>query len=303
MIIRPRPHIFKLFFVMQGSILPKIAPQLIAIFLLSVTVVLAHYFFPNIVPTYNSASAFTMLGIALSVFLGFRNNACYDRWWEGRIIWGKIVSSSRDLIRQTYLFSDRINERHAFLYLTSAFSFSLAYDLKNSKAIPEALLELNFKINDEYLKTHNKPSFILNCLAQKLVALYKKKLITDIQFQMIDKTLERLNESQVACERLKTTPVPFPYTLLLHRTAYIFCFLIPFGFNDILGWWTPVASLFVAYTLFGLDAISEEMEQPFAPVKNALPICAMATLVARDIYAQTGKKMPEAIEPINYVLQ
>lgn len=303
MIIRQRPNILQLFFVLQGSILPTIAPQLIAILLLSTALVIAHHFYPNIVPTYNNATAFTMLGIALSIFLGFRNNACYDRWWEGRKVWGKIVSSSRDLIRQTHVLTDGKDNRQVLLELASSFSHSLVNHLKGSTTIPSLMAGYPIDFIERYELSHNKPSFILNEMARRLAAIQKSSCLSDIQFQMLDGCLQRLNEAQAACERLNTTPVPFAYTLLLHRTAYIFCFLIPFGFTDILGWWTPVASLLVAYTLFGLDALSDELEQPFGKLKNALPIHAMAVMIERDICAAIEKPMPEPAAAINYVLR
>ena len=120
---------------------------------------------------------------------------------------------------------------------------------------------------------------------------------------MFDKSLTELNENQTSCERLNNTRVPFAYTLLLHRTAYIFCFLIPFGFTDILGWWTPVASLLVAYTLFGLDALSDELERPFSNIDNVLPIYAMATIIERDVCAAIGLPLPKPVEPVDFILR
>lgn len=303
MIIRKRPSFVRLFFVLHGSILPTIAPQLIAILVLSTALVIAHHFYPEIVPTYNNGSAFAMLGIALSTFLGFRNNACYDRWWEGRKVWGKIISASRDLIRQSAVLMNLNDERERLLELTSAFSWSLVNHLKEASSVPTLITNYPAEFIQGYDKSHNKPSFILNNMAERLALLNNQDKISDIQYQMLDNSLRELNENQAACERINQTRVPFAYTLLLHRTAYIFCFLIPFGFTDILGWWTPIASLLVAYTLFGLDALSDELERPFGTLDNVLPVNSMATTIERDVCAAIGRPLPPPLFPINYVLR
>ncbi|AQT44404.1 putative membrane protein [Bartonella apihabitans] len=303
MIIRKRPGFLRLFFVLHGSILPAIAPQLVAILILSTALVLAHHFYPRVIPTYNNGTAFMMLGIALSTFLGFRNNACYDRWWEGRKVWGKIISGSRDLIRQTAVLAKHETERKTLLELTSAFSHSLVDHLKGTYSLPSLISNYPEDFITAYQKSHNKPSFILNEISKCLATLHRQKALSDIQYQMFDKSLTELNENQTSCERLNNTRVPFAYTLLLHRTAYIYCFLIPFGFTDILGWWTPVASLLVAYTLFGLDALSDELERPFSNIDNVLPIYAMATIIERDVCAALGLPLPKPVEPVDFILR
>ena len=303
MIIRKRPGFLRLFFVLHGSILPAIAPQLVAILILSTALVLAHHFYPRVIPTYNNGTAFMMLGIALSTFLGFRNNACYDRWWEGRKVWGKIISGSRDLIRQTAVLAKHETERKTLLELTSAFSHSLVDHLKGSSSLPSLISNYPEDFIRAYQESHNKPSFILNEISKRLATLHSQQALSDIHYQMFDKSLTELNENQTSCERLNNTRVPFAYTLLLHRTAYIYCFLIPFGFTDILGWWTPVASLLVAYTLFGLDALSDELERPFSNIDNVLPIYAMATIIERDVCAALGLPLPKPVEPVDFILR
>ena len=303
MIIRKRPGFLRLFFVLHGSILPAIAPQLVAILILSTALVLAHHFYPRVIPTYNNGTAFMMLGIALSTFLGFRNNACYDRWWEGRKVWGKIISGSRDLIRQTAVLAKHETERKTLLELTSAFSHSLVDHLKGTSSLPSLISNYPEEFIRAYQESHNKPSFILNEISKRLATLQQQQALSDIQYQMFDKSLTELNENQTSCERLNNTRVPFAYTLLLHRTAYIYCFLIPFGFTDILGWWTPVASLLVAYTLFGLDALSDELERPFSNLDNVLPVYAMATIIERDVCAAIGLPLPKPVEPVDFILR
>lgn len=98
--------------------------------------------------------------------------------------------------------------------------------------------------------------------------------------------------------------MPFAYTLLLHRTAYLFCFVLPFGFADVLGWLTPLLTALVSYTFFGLDALGEELEEPFGLQANDLPIGAYATGVEITLRGALGDTdLPAAPVPVAYVLR
>ena len=116
-------------------------------------------------------------------------------------------------------------------------------------------------------------------------------------------SLSQLTQALVGCERLSNTPLPFAYTLLLHRTAYLFCFLLPFGLADMLGWATPLAAMLVAYTFFGLDALGEELEEPFGMLPNSLPISAFATMIEIHLRSAMGETdLPPVPVPTDYVL-
>src|ERR1700712_3967800 len=134
MIIRPRPSLLQLFFIVRGSVILRILPQMIVIFLLSVAIVWGHEARPGVFLSLNGAP-FALLGIALSIFLGLRNNACYDRWWEARRDWGQLVHVSRGFARQTLLLEAEHGEegrakRRQLLKLTIAFAQSLVSHLR-----------------------------------------------------------------------------------------------------------------------------------------------------------------------------
>lgn len=111
MIVRDKPGFLELFFVYQGSIAPRVMPQILLVALLSSLVVWLHQRFPDLFPELNTAS-FGFVGIALSLYLGFRNNACYDRWWEGRQLWGRLLFEGRSLIRLSLAYRGQESERH-----------------------------------------------------------------------------------------------------------------------------------------------------------------------------------------------
>jgi putative membrane protein len=109
--------------------------------------------------------------------------------------------------------------------------------------------------------------------------------------------------SATACERIKNTPIPFSYTLLLHRTAYLYCFLLPFGLVDTIGYLTPFVVAIVAYTFFGLDALGDEIEEPFGLAHNDLPLDAICRTIEIDLRESLGDAdIPPPLQPVHYWL-
>lgn len=300
MIVRNRPTLLKLFFILRGSVIQRIFPQVLFVFALSALVVWAHRVDPGLVPSVNSGP-FALLGIALSVFLGFRNNACYDRWWEARKDWGQLIFTARDLARQTLILAEA--ERQRLLDITIAFGHALVCHLRPGSDVGRPLGRLPAHLAAGYKASRNGPDFLLREMGRILAGLRGTGTISDFQWAQLDGTLGRMSAMLAACERIRNTPVPFGYTLLLHRTAYLFCFLLPFGFADALGWATPFVTALVAYTFFGLDALGDELEEPFGVLPNDLPIVALAETIEINLREALGETdLPPLPQPKNYIL-
>lgn len=285
----------------------RIYPQLLFVMALSALVVLGHIYSPNIIPS-AAGAPFALIGIALSIFLGFRNNACYDRWWEARKLWGHLVTVSRDLTRQTILLDQRgeasVAARRRLLSLTIAFASELVRHVRGHHQARKAEV---FGLSEDDINAlaavRNAPEYLTRLMGQTLAQLKQDTVISDIEFSMFDRTVGDMNAVLTACERLRSTPVPFGYTLLLHRTAYLFCFMLPFGFADALGFATPLAAGVTAYAFFGLDALSEELEEPFGTLPNDLPIAAISKTIEINLREAMGdSNLPEAPQPQNFIL-
>ncbi|MBB3571530.1 bestrophin family protein [Rhizobium sp. BK491] len=306
MIVRDRPNLFQLFFIVRGSIIRRILPQIIAIFLLSALIVWGHEARPNLIVSFNG-SALSLLGIALSIFLGFRNNACYDRWWEGRKDWGQLVHLARGFARQTLVLESAgeagIEARNNLLRLTIAFTQALVCLLRPGSDEGKVFRLLTASEAEFYHAARNKPDLILRLMSADLARLKASGVISDIQYQMLDITIGQMGAVQAACERLRNTPLPFGYTLLLHRTAYLFCFLLPFGYVDTLGWGSPFVTALIAYTFFGLDALGDELEDPFGKRPNALAIGALADTIEINLREALGETdLPPLPQPKDFLL-
>lgn len=295
MIVRDRPQAWQLFFVLRGSLLPRIWPQIAGVGLLSLLIVAGHKLAPHWVPSL-SAAPFALLGIAISVFLSFRNSASHDRWWEARKLWGEIIQSARDIARQTAHLdegagqgADRSPNRRAILTSVIAFAADTARQLRAGPA--------------SAAPPRNAANAHLTDAALVVARLARANRLTLAEEAALTASITRLSHALVGCERLVNTPLPFAYTLLLHRTAYLFCFMMPFGFADNLGWATPLATMLVAYTFFGLDALGDELEEPFGLAPNDLPIAAYATIVEITLRDAMGDPdLPPMPQPVGYLL-
>ena len=303
MIVRPRPNIFSLIFILRGSILPTITPHILCVLIVSACVVIWYHFFPASFRNVSTAP-FTLLGLALSIFLGFRNNVCYERWWEGRRQWGQLIAETRSLTREfLVLLPDDMALRQRCVRRLVAFAHALRNQLrdgddgKTQDWLPE----------DEkacVAKSRCQPDAIQRLQSAELCKLVRAGKLNDIPYTVLAQRLQAMTIIQAACERLHTTPTPFTYTLLLHRTAWLFCLLLPFGLVGTIGLGTPILTAILAYSFFGLDALGEELEEPFGSTQNALPLDAMVRNIEIAVGEALGHvPLPEPLRPRNFILE
>ena len=116
----------------------------------------------------------------------------------------------------------------------------------------------------------------------------------------MDVTLSGMSAVAAGCERIKSTPIPFAYTLLLHRTAWLYCFLLPFGLVDVIGSMTPFVVAIVAYKFFGLDAVGDEIEDPFGLAQHHLPLDSICRNIEISLLEALGvRDLPDTLRPVN----
>jgi putative membrane protein len=299
MIIRPRPTFLQLFFIMRGSVVPRIAPQLAGFALYAAAVVWLtrllgiDFGTPGLQP-------FTLLGVALSIFLGFRNSAAYDRWWEARKLWGQLVFEIRNLARAANaLIPSGGGEARTLLMESLGFCHYLRGQLRNVDVSAEtaAFLGAQAAAIEPFA---NRTDAVLRSMGRRIGHLRAAGHIDPIGFRILDERLSTLAALQAGCERIANTPLPYAYTLLLHRAAYIFCMLLPFGFAGPLGWLTPLFTVVIAYSFFGLDALSEELEDPFGMEANDLPLDRMCRVCEISVFEALGEPAPEPIPVVDY---
>lgn len=298
MIVRTRPNLLTLLFTLRGSILPRVAAKLAGIVAVSCAVVWAESRWPALFPVTAGVTPFTVVGLALSIFLSFRNNACYERWWEARKAWGRLIGEVRNLARALPALLPE-TEAAPQLRRLSAFAHGLHARLRG---LDEAAA-VDGKAPGSDRTGPNPTDSVLAAMTSDLAALVRTGRLTDIQFGILEARIEGLSDVHTACERIANTPLPFAYTLLVYRTAWLYCLLLPVGLTGSLGWGTPIVVALVAYTFFGLDALGDELEEPFGTEPNDLPLDAMVRAVDRIVHHALGEPMPEPLAPDGYWLR
>ncbi|MBT2134801.1 bestrophin [Croceibacterium sp. LX-88] len=295
MIVRDKPTKLELAFAVRGSIVPAIAPRIAVLMVFSAVMVLLH----NTLPTFPEIDAigFTVFGIALSLFLGFRNNAAYDRWWEARKLLGGLLADLRSFAREVQLFvSDRASQEKmirlslAFIHLHRANLRQLPND-PQAKALGGALAN-----------APHPPNAALDAIAEEAAWAYRAAQVDGFGAKALQERLGSITQQQTACERIATTPLPYVYSLLIYRTTYLYCLLFPLALVGPAGWMTPLFVGIVAYVFLGLAEVTEDLSHPFGTTPNALPLDAICRLVEISLAPHLGEKAPQPLEAKEFYL-
>jgi putative membrane protein len=299
MIVRPTSNWLRLLFVWDGSVLRSIIPQLSLMLMVSLLALLTDdHIFGVKIPL--DTAPFPLVGISLAIFLGFRNNASYARFVEARHIWGQLLIAARALTSQaiTYLPADATPfDRRLLVRRLIAFVYALKHQLRQSDPRddlsrylpPEELLRLQ---GLSYL-----PIAMLDSIRAMLAEAVQRQSSQAPLLWMLDAQINDLAATVAGCERIKNTPIPYPYGVLVHRTVYMYCFLLPLGLVDAIGVATPLISVFVGYTLFALEAIAQQIAEPFGLAPNCLALNAMTREIERSLLEMCGEVIPQAIRP------
>ncbi|GAA6192968.1 bestrophin family ion channel [Phaeobacter sp. NW0010-22] len=295
MIVRDEPGLWALTFAMRGSVLPKILPRIAVVTGISIALV---WFDHAIWPIHLAGAApFAVFGVALSLFLGFRNNAAYDRWWEARKLWGQLIADCRAYARELDVFVSEVSHRHTLLRLAGGFIHLHRVNLRGIS--PDGIARVWV---DDLLDAPHPPCAALNAIAHSLRDAQKNGALDGFGAKALSERLASMALAQAGCERIATTPLPFVYSLLVHRTSLLYCLLVPLGVMNIAGWMTPVFVAVIAYVFFGLAAVTEELERPFGSTVNSLPLDAMCRVVEIALAPHLGEAAPKRMQPVAHVL-
>ena len=307
MIVRDRPSALRLFLTMRGSVLPAIWKSLAVTTLLAVAVTITHGVVDGVKFSL-TALPFTLMGLPLAIFLGFRNNAAYDRYWEGRKQWGELVLRSRSLARQCLSLvdpavpfdADPLDARTRMLRRAIAYAHALRHRLRGSEADADVAPWLAPEEWERLRASPNLPHALMLEMGADLARCLRERRLEACTAPALDATLNAMTGVAAACERIRGTPIPFSYTLLLHRTAYLYCLLLPFGLVDTIGYATPLVTVIVAYTFFGLDALGDEIEEPFGSSDHDLPLDAICRTIEIDVRMALGERaLPPPLLPVD----
>ena len=305
MIVRPHLHWFSLLFVWRGSVLPYITTRLLLVLLVSVASVLCSpWWMSTHAASAFSIPPFTLMGVALAIFLGFRNTVSYERFWEARKQWGALLIVARALTREvaSYAATDVALQRRVALTL-AAFVYALKHQLRGTDPTPDLACRLEAPALEALAGARFVPPLVLLGLARELCAAQRAGTVSDLQLQSMDASINLLGDACGACERIATTPIPYTYRVLMNRTVTVYCLLLPFGLSTAIGWLTPLIATFVAYTFLALDVIGEQIEEPFGTEPNDLALASLCHTIEVAVCELVGET-PRSVAPevSDYVL-
>ena len=304
MIVRPPLHWIRMLFVWRGSILPLIAPQLVTITVLAVGVTMIHGSILDWKVSLNFVP-FSLIGLTLAIFLGFRNSTSYARFWEARTLWGVLLVEGRHLVGQALTLAghnrqgDMAQARQQAKVLAHRVC-AFAYAFKNQMRLTDGRADLaKFlpAVDAERIACARYPGAMALQLSQEWVGEQMRNgAMQPVVAPAFEHAIARLGNALGGCERIASTPIPFTYSVILHRCIYIYCFLLPFGLVDMIGSMTPVIVCFLAYTFFALEALGAELEHPFGTAANDLALGSLCHTIESSLLEMVGE-VPRTDKP------
>ncbi len=300
MIVRDKPGPMQLMFALRGSVLPQIWPALAFAMAVAAAVVFYDHLIHPLAHT--GAAPFAVFGTALSLFLGFRNNAAYERWWEARKLWGGLLADIRSLARESAVFLPDTVLRLQLLRMARAFLHLHRAQLRKqpkdgvaeamTAAVPAASLA----------NTPHPPCAALTAMASIVAQAREAGQIDGFGALTLSNRIASLALAQAGCERIATTPLPYVYSLLIFRTSWLYVLLLPLALIEPAGWLTPLLTGIVAYTFFGLAEVTEELAHPFGTTANALPLDAICRAAEISLAPHLNETAPAPLPPVDFRL-
>lgn len=255
----------------EGDTLRTLLPNISIFALLALIVV---YFNSGIMPGYlkYTATVHNLFGFVISLLLVFRTNTAYDRWWEGRRLWGSLVNTSRNIALKC----------HSYLDARDRFRATIAFDIANFADVLKDHLR-GYASDIPYPVSH-APSLAAEQLFMDVADLNRQGLISEVQFLTLNGELTALLEICGACERIKKTPIPFSYHVFIKKFVFFYIVSMPFVFAPEFGYWTILITSFMFYVLASLETLAEEIENPFGTDTNDLPLDEFSALIKKNAH-------------------
>lgn len=230
----------------------------------------------------NTLTLHTLLGFAISMLLVFRTNTAYDRWWEGRKLWGTLVNNSRNLAIKLDAMVTDPTVRKFFRRSIPLYAITLKTHLQSE--VTRVMLDDTehpelAKIDDQ----KHVPNQIAGLMFNKANILYKEGKITGDQLIVLNGELSSFTDICGACERIKNTPIPHSYSVFIKTFILLYVLTLPFSLVFTLGYASTIVVAIILYVLGSLELVAEEIEDPFGNDSNDLPMEKIALNIKEHV--------------------
>jgi putative membrane protein len=220
-----------------------------------------------------------MLGFVISLLLAYRTNTAYDRWWEGRKLWGALVNNSRNLaIKLSAILKDEHDKKY-LRFLIPTYASVLAKHLSDEEVGQILFDDMDLPIDHQ----KHKPNQVAKALFQKVHDLHQAGKVTGDQLIILNGELLSFTDVCGACERIKNTPIPYSYSAFIKKFIFFYVMTLPFGYSFSLGYYVIPVVVFIFYVLASLELIAEEIEDPFGGDANDLPTTKIAANIKKHV--------------------
>lgn len=269
----------------QGSVIPGILERSL---FCGAFGILISFLYSNKLPVAQPILGSVIPSIVLALLLVFRTNTAYERFWEGRKLWGSTVNTIRNLAWQIWVAVDEVEpgdreRKITTLRLLSAFAISKKRVLRYEPASEELKPWVSTSQYKVLQNIQNMPLEIARWLGDYLQQEYKRGLLTNYQLATIHTLMNNLMDNLGGCERILKTPIPTAYVIHLNQLVLIYCLILPFQFVKDLGWWTGIFVAIVSFALFGIEQIGVEIENPFGYDYNDLPLDKICQTIQNNL--------------------
>ena len=284
-----------------SRIFREVWKPLLILFVWDVIVTVTYYVLPFKAPSL----PLTLFGSALALFLGFRDNSAYQRWWEGRILWGSMINASRSLARasRNYFSQDEAYDMKRTIVLRQiAYVNALRCQLRKQPADKEVLRFLSKGEADFALERTNIANGIVDGTGRRIDLARRNGWIDTIQQASFERVLVDIANAQGGMERLKNTPLPNQYRFFPTLFTHMFCVLLPIGLVESLGFATPLGSTVAGLMFLAVLQIGDDLVDPFANTVHDVPLTAMCRTIEIDLLQSIGDEAPKPLTPEKGVL-
>ena len=253
----------------------------------------------------------SILGGALGIIVGFRNNSSYGRWWEARILWGSIVNNTRSLARQIVSVTEPQSEdereeieemRRRIVYYQIAYVHALRQQLRGL----EPWEEMRRILPQEWASLEGQRNVPLELQRRTGVCLKQcrdRRWLDALHWANMDTSLNDLADAQGGAERIKATPMPKQYDYYPHLFVRIYCLLLPLAMVSTLGIFTPLGSTLVGWLFLALDKIGTDLQDPFTNDSYDIPLTSICTTIETNLRQLLGEtELPPPAKPVDGVL-
>lgn len=285
----------------MSQILSEVWRPLLGLFVWDVIVTITYY----VLPFHAPALPLTLFGTALALFLGFRDNSAYQRWWESRGLWGLMINASRNLARMARNMlpePEGHDMKRTIVLRQIAYVNALRCQLRKQPAPPEVLRFLSKEEASFALERTNIANGLLDGTGRRIDIARRNGWIDTIQQTQFEAILVDIANAQGGMERIKNTPLPNQYRFFPSLFTRLFCVLLPIGLVETLGYATPVGSTIAGLMFLAVLQIGDDLVDPFADTIHDVPLNAMCRTIEIDLLQAIGDPAPEPLQPEKGVL-